>query len=527
MPWSDALVDRLRLLRSDWILVVQTSDMFAPNGKGEWSYSTAPTQAGATPSLADSAQPLISLEGTALGGAWGRLDVQSWTVTHGSWVVSLTLGPENWTDLAARISRGQLAEVRLGWPGLGACDYERVALGVVRAIVFDGRSWSITFDDAAMFLQSRGWAAQSSGASSDSNLFADVAETTVTTKYHAGDASIAVTSTTGLDRKFGGDYLIAIIGDAGELFYLTGTGKTATTVTGLSATGYGGSTADTADVGNAVYLCAYDEGTPFDLARRMFQAKGGTVGYNVWPSTWGFGFPVDALDLDDIDWHADRIAPAGGSTWSLIVTEPQPNGMTWADGFFSVGGVFITMRQGSYTIRCGFDPDAHLTPNLDPIDENDILALRSYEPFAGDYPVEFEGFNISGGIGASYVAVNWADTPVNYSDTLPSERSYSVDATPILTNVSNQLHEIADRLGPWYTRVPQMIEIECPGLYRAVHCVGDVVELTISKLRGRELAEQDGIVNRRAVIVSVAPDWLGGRVTLRLLLRPTVATEIP
>jgi hypothetical protein len=163
MPWSDQLVDRLRRLRSDWILVVQTSDLFTPNGKGEWSYSTAPTQAGSTPSLADTAAPLISLEGTSLGGALGRLDVQSWTVTHGSWVVSLALGPENWSDLAARISRGQLVELRLGWPGLGACDYERVAMGVVRSIVWDGQSWSITFDDAAMFFQSRGWAAQSSG----------------------------------------------------------------------------------------------------------------------------------------------------------------------------------------------------------------------------------------------------------------------------------------------------------------------------------------------------------------------------
>jgi hypothetical protein len=526
MPWSDQLVDRLRRLRSDWILVVQTSDIFTPNGKGEWSYSTAPTQAGATPSLADTAAPLISLEGTSLGGALGRLDVQSWTVTHGSWVVSLALGPENWTELAARISRGQLVELRLGWPGLGACDYERVAMGVVRSIVWDGQSWSITFDDAAMFFQSRGWAAQSSGATSSADLFADVNETTVTTKYHAGDTSIAVSSTTGLEKKFGGNYLIAIIADTGELFYLTGTGLTATSVTGLSATGYGGSTADTADVGNAVYLCAYDDGSPFDLARRLLQAKGGSIGFNVWPSTWGFGLPADVIDADDIDWHSNRVTPISGSTWSMIVTEPQSNGMTWADSFFSVGGLFLTMRQGLYTVRCGFDPDAHLTPGLDPIDDDDIQLVRTYEPFAADYPVEYEALNIRGGIGASYVAVNWADG-VNYADTLPAEQAFSIEATPILTNVTNQLNEIGDRLGPYYSRVPQVIEIECAGLYRAVHCVGDVVDLTISKLRGRELSEQEGITNRRAVVVSVSPDWLGGRVTLRLLLRPTVNTEIP
>lgn len=429
----------------------------------------------------------------------GYLHPGDWTYSVGTATISVRSSSDYRT-----LPRGLVMRLRVGFHGWAADRFEPVFLGQLQDVKFDGVYWAFELRSLVGALHTR-WTENSI----NSQLFYQLATTTLTVAYTAGATDITVDDTTGLAASPGGDYLVQIFPDDGDPFFLVGTSKTATTVTGLSAAAQIGTTAGDAAIGNEVVLCAYIEQHPVDVALTVLTSTGvGDNGPNdTAVASWGLGLPHDLIDFDDCETTKSATSPASGSTvWDVYSTGAVEDASSWLREILQPAGMWIGERQGLITIRAA-------TPNGEWYDiqglvDEDIVEIRGYSSWSPNQTVEYAGISTTTASGTGQAAT---DTDFATRPTLiyaKYELPYSEENETAWANKNNE------RLQSFVFNIAEEFEVVCLGWRLATLTPGDGVYIQSRFFSPR--AEGAYV----AFVVSVQPDWFGATTTLRLIIAP-------
>jgi hypothetical protein len=519
MAWSAAFLSELtkRSLRMIFVLrpiadPVGTWGFDPTTGwpyQAAWELSTAPLKGlkSAVPCIA-----AVHVDGC-------DLQPRSWSTSIGAFSVTIA-GLDVVGALVGKVTRGTFVELVAGFAGWDVSQYEPVAIGQIRNITLTGQMARIDCRDILAAIQSRPTTSGDQAALFWNTLGGATRQSTtiITANYTAGAATINITSSTGFARQDdGGGALkgaLKITPNAGSDFYLTFTGKTATTFTGLSATGQFGTTAATANIGNAVKECVYVDDHPIDLFRRIWASTGTAArngAYDWLPADWGCGYIDRLLDHDDMDSYKTASTPASGSSdWDLLPTATQSDGLSYLLGVLAAGGFYPTMRQGRITVRCGHDPHGGVIAAVTRITDDDIVD-GSTTSMLWDDQLSAEYNSITVGTSA---ATATSTEPVG---SLPADNTVTYDAAAYTwSNSAGWNSEMLARLKPWAVRIPERHTMTLRGLQWGRLAVGDIVEITSSRLRGRLKSTSGGMVRRIAEVTQVSPGWMSEHASTRI-----------
>lgn len=431
-------------------------------------------------------------------------------------------------DPRAVLWRGQVVEVRMGFAGWMLADFEPIFLGQVRNCKLSGGRWTIELVDLVQGLASR----FDDNASEESCLFyrlgdrdgAGTGETTLTDALLTGDSVAEVVDTEGFAREDGGTLVALVEPSTGDPFYVGGSGKTSTTLTGLVSGDLFGTTRVSAVAGDVVRACGYLEGHPVEIVRRVLVSTGTPAAngaYDVLPRSWGYGIPPEYLDEGDLaDQAATCRPPTGTDPWCVIVEDPVENGITWLQSWLAPGGYWLEHRQGRITCRGLPDVTRRRAEVL--ITDADLARPPEYEAWDARLPVEALVVEVLGIETAEPFATEF------YIGTRPVQR-YRRITVPILGDSGSNawFAYLAERVGQFFSRVPEVVRITCRGLRLAHLAPGDVVKLRTRHLDSLYARVGGSFDERQLLVLGGGPDWFGNTVSLTLVAVVPEAAESP
>lgn len=506
MTWSSRFVAALGQSRNTVRLRLRSVRIFTgeavgiPWGISSWGGSTDPA--------------LISARATDSIGA--SVNPPTFAPRIGVWEIPLA---GDLSYLMDRIALGQVVELRVGFDGWEEQDFERVAFGQVWGVTM-GRNGSnpvLQIRDALGLLMSR-----LVTSADETALFASLtnAVDSLASGYTAGDNTLVLNDASDFDDPPGSNIgAVKVTPSVGDPFYLTYTGKSSNTLTGVASAAVYGTTAVNASSSDVVQQVFYNAAHPLNLALRVMSSTG-TAGYNgasdVLPKTHGYGLPVGFIDRDDISANAVAFKPASGSTSVMWLSETaQENGLSWLSSQLALTACFLTTRQGCITARpmptSGIDLGVRAK-----IGDDEIVSVDRWEAWWGGQQVEYGAVQVTSDSGTT----EWAE-PIS---ALPAAGAYPHDASAVLkTNETAWRSLLARRLANWFCRWPEYIEITCQGWALAVLAPGDIVRVTALEIPGRLPTTEGGYRNRLSVICSVTPDWFSAVTRLQLFILPSRA----
>lgn len=449
----------------------------------------------------------IGLMGSRISAA--RVNIGDWTAT----VSELVIGYRGAVDIRRSVTRGQLLVLRVGFPGWGASDFEAVFYGQVQSVDRSGEDWTISMRSALSATASR-----MTTDEDDVALFGSLATTTLAEAYTVGEADIDVASTASAEVEDGAGkkYLIQIFPDSGDPFFLTASGVSGNTFTGCSAAGILGTTAANASNGNGVALCAHIYDRPTRVIRKVLQSTGTSVygELDSLPANWGIGLPYWMFDDDDIGVTDLIVEPAGiGAKWNVYATEAVDDALSWLNGVASPAGMVICERQGLITIRAA-SPSYDRPYGVNTVNDSEIMSFDRCETWSTDPPLAWAYMIVQ-------AAANVSGTGYGEKmDTRPASAERHVDLDYVEDDPDDWEYAVANRLGPWATRVAEVVEITCAGLRLAQLAPCDSLVV-----RSRHFTVRDRTPEPTLMVLSVEPDWWQGTVKLILAYIPESASE--
>lgn len=437
-------------------------------------------------------------------------------VTPGEWSTvssQARIAVTSRSDFRGQIRRGQLAQIRMGFSGWSLSDFQPVFIGHIQDVPQAGpNGWAIDLRGITSSFSTR----FNDDSSFDQYLFRNFPNTTtLAANYTAGAATVQVSSVVGIERETGGNYIFAITPTGGSTFYLTATGTAVGPLryTGVSATAILGTTAVNATSGDAVAHGYMVNDSPTDIIRKLLVSYNGDNGpYDTLPESWGIGMPSAFIDHNDIDNIEAAINPGGGSGWHYAGFTSNSDVMSVLQAIMQPAGLYFTERQGNLTIRWGSAlRDTELSRRV--INERDIVALESYNSYSPQHPVEYRSVR-------SFT-----------SSAIPSSLVEEITSRPILSNYDITLPYISDNqsawrdfintnLGPWKTRIPEVVSLTLTGWAFAGLCPGSYVVINC-----RDLMPRDRTANAEWYVLSCQPDWFGSTTKLIAAKVPTNETD--
>lgn len=511
MSWSTSFVDDLVRPPAPVVFAVRTLEV-----ADELTYR-GPYIASTDPRFGD---PVLNGPPACTGAS---LSLDSITATMGGWSFEVCGDIQ---FLREAIVRGTCVEILMGFGTYNVGDLERVGLGRVDNVRFDGRVCVLSILDPSSLLDGR-WVA----AGDEGDLFWDLRpserpSTTLDVGYTAGDTTVDVAATAGFPYETSGNGVILLGTHA-----LTFTGTTAGTFTGCSTVGRFLTTAADVAAAESVYPAAYLYGNPLGIARKVLVSTGaGTNGaWDLYPASWGYGLPAEFVDMDDIAEEADQIVTCDPDVYKveLLVTEPVTDPRGWFTGWLAKVGCFLSMRQGLITVRgltgstsrhreaTAAFTDADIIPGTIRSEWFDSGRAKEYgktDVYYGtsttplDSPVKV--FNtLPGGV----------DKPVDLSTLLYNEDGYA-DAGSVMTEVHNRIYMFAKWIG-------EVISFDV-GLVGMTVAVGDYVTLRTACPYLRYGYNRDGF-DLEVLVVQVSPDYRRGICSIRVVNQFDVYSEEP
>ena len=258
--------------------------------------------------------------------------------------------------------------------------------------------------------------------------------------------------------------------------------------------------------------------------------------YDTLDKVLGFGFPHELFDRDDAKtWHkrwADRDLDA--LTWTPFFTTESESGWTVIQKALKNFGMWITMKEGDYTLRSAVSHSEDLegSNHSAVVKTEDIIEIRKHDWFHNSARIEHSGVQYAtktGLVTPTAAEENEVDTrpfagKVTRS-TVNGPLIYSGAMSPDVTTCwkwneatgTNSSKVFVTLQSGWFTRVPELVEVEVAGLWFGRLCPGDTVLVNCSQIVGPEGPWS----NRPAMVQSIQRDWMRGRVTLQLAALPT------
>lgn len=449
--------------------------------------------------------PLVSVQGASLSP-------RGWKTTIGAFSVGIV---GDIAEIHKRWTRGTVLVLYAGFDGMLPEDFEPIGIGQYQNVRGTAPLWTLECWNIDAALRQR-----LDTSLSIVKAFSLLTSAYLDAAYSVGDTTITVVSTSGFTYETGGSGVIKV----GE-FYLTYTGTTSTTFTGVSALGKFGTTATSASSGDVVYQIGYLAGHPLDIARKLLCSRDATNGsYDVLPARWGLALTDNLVDHDDINHYRDDVlAVASGSySWDVLIEAPLEDALSSLSGLLNSAGMFLTVRQGLITVRAGQDTIEAVYLASVEITDADIDTVESYEAFDYTHSPEYQNVRIRA----------WSASPSSASSpdseavaTFPADITIEYDLTDrLFTNFTAIADEMISRLEESARRIPERLSLRCAGLRLAQLAPGDVVDFTCTRTHSRH----DGALGwdgRRALVVEVSPNWTGGTVRVGLLVYPESGDE--
>lgn len=446
------------------------------------------------------------------------LSLDSFSATMGGWSFEIC-GPLQY--LREAVSRGTCVEILMGFGTYSIGDFQRIGLGRVDNVRFNGRTCTLSILDPSSLLDGR-WCE----AGDEGDLFYDLrapSSSALAADYTAGDGTVTVASTTGFPRETGATGAI-LLGS----HILTYTGTTATEFTGCSTSGRFVTTAADVASGSFVNGVGYLYGNPLGIARRVLVSTGaGTNGpWDDYPAPWAFGLPAEFVDMDDIDAEADEIVTVDAYVYriEILVTEPVTDPRGWLTDWLSRSGCFLTMRQGMITVRgVTGDPSRRRDATAAFTDADFVPGSLTSEWWDSGRPKEYGSTDV-------YFSPNTApvDSPVAPFHTLPGGVDKPYDLSSILFNESYPdagyvLTEIHNRTTMFAKCIGEVITFTV-GLWAMTVSVGDYVTFRSDCPYMRFGYNRNGY-DTEVLVIQVSPDFMRGTCTIRVLSQYDLISE--
>jgi hypothetical protein len=426
------------------------------------------------------------------------------TTTWGRTVVELV--GDDLGALAAAGPRGTFWALYLGFPGYTEDEYQRVAFGQWRQLSGRKPAWTLEIIDAATGLRQR-----PVNATGETSLFYDLdGDTTTTADYVTADTGLTVSSTTGFVRKTADDGIIHVTPASGEPFWLRWDSISPTQFTVDTTDEIGTVRIDTV-TGATVTRAALLEDHPIVIALQVLTSTGGGANgsWDVLPTAWGLAVPVGYVDYFDAFQYAGKVAivSSGSYLWSVALIAPEADGFGWLSGLLAAGGFYMTMRQGSITVRAiqqSISPIAALTDWR--ITDADVVDVQ-HEWWSSEHVTEY---------GSTAVTTASASTSHVGTDVYqrPSAVVYTYDLSDRLwSNQSAVRDEMLNRLVESREITPEALTLTLRGWWWAQMTPGDLGWLSCSRVVSRWFGSL-GFVAQRCKIVQVSPEWDTAPVTV-------------
>lgn len=512
MTWPNSFTNRLKSPHPGIVFQVRgINRIFTPKPGGNLSARDA-----------DSGYNRLAVSVDIPGEA---VEPRTWNPTHEGWsfeAVAPTL-----SNILPAFGRGKLVQLYFGFVDQNEADYQPIAFGIVEqieSITRDLRRWTVGGLGAVL-------GSRLDGAFGQAALFHDLPlSSTLSAGFTASsDASLSITSTTGLERETGGRYLVQVVPSSGDPFYLLGSAITATTFTIVDNTGSLGTTAVNASSNDVVNFLAYIQGHPVDVTRKILTSTGtGSNGfYDTLPDSWGLGITASLIDVYDLLAVEAELVPASGNlTAAFISAEPVTDPGSWLASYLQTMGLFITVRQGLITMRYAVEPKAAQRPvNIDVglwMMRDAPISHVCYDERC--FNVEYTQVTAA----SEYTAGTTSSSSEVPAVTMPAGGTLTY-TTPVDTNFAAALLEIVTRLSLWAVRIPENLRVVTAGWYCAQICPGDVVTLSTNWRTGRP--DQHSILggtfgSRKVYVANVSPvlsPGAGFSTALELLILPETA----
>lgn len=497
MPWSDAFIARMssRRARPRFLLESIVGTDFQP-GIGNLAISSH-LMPGYIQALGDGGRVNA-----------GQISIGDWSST----VSEVSLPFRGAYDVRRYVTRGQPVQLRIGWAGWSADQYEIAFSGHVQQITRSGDHWQVSIRSVVQSLVSK-----MSGAP----LFDGLGESTLALGYTAGAVSLTVASAASAGRETGGGWLLQVFPSAGgDPFLIRATALVGATFT-VETSAILGTTATNALIGDRVVFTAYIYDDPVRVALKVITSTGlGTNGsQDTLPFSWGVGIPSGVLDLDDIDWT--RLSVAGTSNWDVFSTEEQDDGLAWLQSVLSPAGLVLVERQGCLTIR-GVSA-ANVRPyDVEVLTDDDLISVDDHQSWDTASPVEASSAIVVSHPGetAGGAILGTLATQTETLDTRPATGQRFYHLTYVDQNEADTCGDVLERVAPWVLRVPEVVTMTCRGLRLAKLAACDSIEMQSRHFRTRDRAEGPTLM-----VLKVEPDWWRGTVKIIAAYHPPTATE--
>ena len=475
-----------------------------------------------------------------VGGFSGSVTPGSWSSTQGAWSVEIAGSMQG--ELV-NLLRGSLGILYAGRPEWDASQYQPIAIGILHNIKGRPPRWALEFWGIFAGLQSRRTTSPGVPPSTPAQfeLFYDVGTTTtIDVLYTAADTDLDVTDETIFELETSGTGLVKVTPNTGDdAFYLTYTGTSSGQLTGVATTAALGTVAVDAPINSVVTHCAYLDGHPVDILRRILASTGaGTNGtWDDYPASWGFGIADDYFAHGEIAAWRDAVIvnDAGGTyNWTLVVEAPVGNGIGWLTNIMAEAGIWPVVRQGLISVRAAQDPDDSGLAPLGAmvsgihIQDDDIIEILSWEAFDSSQ---------SAVAGTCAVSPNAALTDANATErftvagvhSMPAIEEVEHDLTEALLGSGAAQTANADgdriRLQKYDIYTREKLSLRCrPRLRQLVE--GDLVDLTTSRIYGRFESTEAGYSRRRALVLSNSQSWGRAYCDITLAITPTWDEDI-
>jgi hypothetical protein len=465
------------------------------------------------------------------------INPQTWQPIEGGWSVTIKVADglvegEQYRraglEYAARaLRKGALLRLSIGEVGYSRSEYQALKIGRIAQVSSDGHPNLLKIEvwDLTTGIRTR-LAATGASADERSQLFYGSAGQldTLSADYTVGDGSISITGATTdrFLRETGGNGAVRITPDVGDDFWLTFTGETTGTLTGLSSTGAFGTTAGDATTGRAVGSTVLLEGHPIDILRKILTSTGaGTNGsFDTLPASWGLGIPSDMLS--DYGWsQAKRILSltAGSYDWRILLETEIPDPAAWIVSIWGSAGIWLTTKEGQLVPRMARElHTVGLARQFGDLTDSDLIEVPGISWHPADVPEVYHTVKVIHSAGFS--------SHISNVTTLPAREviEYNItDQTLGVSNADDIANETRDRLKGWGHFVPEYVEATVYGLRS--YATGDVIQLSTAGVRGRLTLTRYGYENRLVMVVREEMDLSENATRLTLATLPINVSE--
>jgi hypothetical protein len=448
-------------------------------------------------------------------------------------VPSFSVSSANWRAALAGIDAGRWAVQSL--PRGAACEVnavlsssatvaERIILGQSRDVSGIG-SQSIVSGWGALSLCISRPQARVAPSTNDAALFSNCQSSgnalALSHPFNfSSHTTLRFASAPPFQRETGRPGAVLITPSSGSAYIVTYTGVSGNDLTGVSTSAEFDTSGSNASAGDVVQEVCWIDRHPVDMALRILVSTGtgGNGAYDTLPESWGLGIPehlIDVAGFTAVSTQLNLALSSGTHIVHTVSTAPQGPALSWLQSELNRYGLWLCQRQGQISIRAALDRFRHRPTYALALDETNLLnALPERSNYDTAQTTESRFYTVRGEVLSDWGAID--EAPKTRPLLTSIQDGPIIDGWPnVYQNQVNINEAIAERVGPWHTRISTVINAQAT-LEAAQLCVGDWVTIKHRGLWDHGTSTTVLHPTRVAMVSSISCDWSSGTVSLRL-----------